>query len=145
MLKISHPETSNLAHDIEITLAMDHRLEINTVTTVSNEFIDEYEYRALIGRGDPAIHHWNWFGWPVYELNTTSGAVSQAFMQAEPKVPQGRDQLRVVSIMNRAIHKIDPIILRVNRGNEAVLQMHGSALIEVCNGHTYNHYSLHGN
>ena len=47
--------------------------------------------------------------------------------------------------MSRAIHRIDPVILRVNRGNEAVLQMHGSALVEACNGDTYNHYSLHGN
>ncbi|CAI7575057.1 unnamed protein product [Penicillium viridicatum] len=47
--------------------------------------------------------------------------------------------------MNRAIHQIDPVILRVNSGNEALLQMHGSALVEACNDHTYNHYSLHGN
>lgn len=99
----------------------------------------------MIGREDRAIHHWNWFGWPVYGPTTTPPAVSLAFMQAEPKVPQGRDRLRVVSIMNRAIHQIDPVILRVNRGNEEVLQMHGSALIEACNDDTYNHYSLHGN
>ncbi|KAF4765717.1 hypothetical protein HAV15_004101 [Penicillium sp. str.  len=111
----------------------------------SNQFIDEYEYRELIGREDPAIHHWNWFGWPVYQPTTTPPAVSLAFMQAEPKVPQGRDRLRVASIMNRAIHQIDPVILRVSRGNEAVLQTHGSALVEACNDDTYNYYSLHGN
>lgn len=66
-------------------------------------------------------------------------------MQAKPKVPRGRDRLRVVSIINRAIHQIDPVILRVNGGNEAVLQMHGSALVEACKDDTYNHYSLHGN
>ncbi|KAJ5213699.1 hypothetical protein N7449_000868 [Penicillium cf. viridicatum] len=69
--QISHPDTSDVANDVETTLAMDHRLEINTVTTFSNEFIDG--------------------------------------------------------------------------GNEAVLQMRGSALVEACNDHTYNHYSLHGN
>ncbi|KUM63571.1 hypothetical protein ACN42_g3492 [Penicillium freii] len=141
----SHSETSNLANDVENTLTMNHALEINVVTTSSNEVIDEYEYRALIGREDPAIHHWNWFGWPVYGPTTTPPAVSLAFMQAEPKVPHGSDQLRVASIMNRAIHQIDPVILRVTRGNEALLQMHGSALVEACNDHTYNHYSLHGN
>ncbi|KAJ5969298.1 hypothetical protein N7501_005546 [Penicillium viridicatum] len=139
----SHSEPSNLANDVETTLAMNHGLD--AVTTSSNQFIDEYEYRALIGREDPAIHHWNWFGWPVYGPTTTPPAVSLAFMQAEPKAPHGSDSLRVASIMNRAIHQIDPVILRVNSGNEALLQMHGSALVEACNDHTYNHYSLHGN
>lgn len=143
--QLSHSQTSNLANDVETTLAMNHGLEVNAVATSSNEFIDEYEYRALIGREDPAIHHWNWFGWPVYGPTTTPPAVSLAFMQAEPKVPQGSHQLRVASIMNRAIHQIDPVILRVNSGNEALLQMHGSALVEACNDHAYNHYSLHGN
>lgn len=128
----------------------DHTAQDNTYAQLScpdtsNQFIDEYEYRELIGREDPAIHHWNWFGWPVYGPTATPPAVSLAFMQAKPKVPRGRDRLRVVSIINRAIHQIDPVILRVNGGNEAVLQMHGSALVEACKDDTYNHYSLHGN
>ena len=66
-------------------------------------------------------------------------------MQARPKAPRGREKLRVNSIMNRAIEYIDPVIIKVDRGDEGLLQMYGSAMIEACDGLTYTHYSLHGN
>lgn len=47
--------------------------------------------------------------------------------------------------MNRANLYIDPVILRIDRRNEEILQMYGSAMMEVYDGHTYTHYSLHGN
>ncbi|KAJ5177995.1 Major facilitator superfamily domain general substrate transporter [Penicillium coprophilum] len=105
---------------------------------------NEYQYRSTFGGSEETIHHWNWFGQPVYSSTATPPAVSLAFMQAKPKVPQGRDELRVSSILNRAIHYIDPVILKSDRENEAVLQMHGSAMIHACDGITYTHYSIHG-
>ncbi|CAI7623521.1 unnamed protein product [Penicillium glandicola] len=109
------------------------------------EYSNEYERRSVIGSLDAAIHHWNWLGQPVYQPTTTPAVDSLAFMQARPKAPEGRDELRVGSIMNRAIQKIDPIVLRVDRGNEAIVQMHGSTMIAACQGLVYTHYSLHGN
>ncbi|CAG7965840.1 unnamed protein product [Penicillium nalgiovense] len=110
----------------------------------SEEFISEYEYRSIVGSQDESIHHWNWFGCPVYNRSTTPPAVSLAFMQAEPKVPKGSDGLRVHSIMNRAIQYIDPVIIKLDSRNEEVLQMHGSEMVQECGEITYTHYSLHG-
>ncbi|KAF9253087.1 hypothetical protein DTO013E5_525 [Penicillium roqueforti] len=107
--------------------------------------LDEFNYRAEICNEDNTIHHWNWLGWPVYTRTATPPGVSLAFMQAIPKAPRGRDKLRVNSIMKCAIEYIDPVILKVDRGDEGILQMYGSAMIEACEGLTYTHYSLHGN
>ncbi|KAJ6184439.1 hypothetical protein N7519_005740 [Penicillium mononematosum] len=83
-------------------------------------------------------------GWLCYNRSTTPPAVSLAFMQASPKVPKGRDQLRVNSILNRAIRYIDPVIVRLDRENEEILQTHGTAMVEACRHTTYTHCSLHG-
>ncbi|KAJ6184438.1 hypothetical protein N7519_005739 [Penicillium mononematosum] len=111
----------------------------------SEEFINEYEYRSIVGSQDESIHHWNWFGCPVYNRSSTPPAVSLAVVQATPKVPKGRDELRVSSMMNRAIRYIDPVIVRLDSENEAILQVHGSEMVEACGQITYTHYSLHGN
>ncbi|KAJ5356369.1 Major facilitator superfamily domain general substrate transporter [Penicillium concentricum] len=41
---------------------------------------NEYEYRSIVGDGDKTIHHWNWFGQPVYSPTATPPAVSVAFI-----------------------------------------------------------------
>jgi hypothetical protein len=107
--------------------------------------LNEYEYRAIVGSHDENIHHWNWFGCPVYTRSTTPPPVSLAFIQAEPKAPKGNDELRVNSILNRAIRYIDPVIIVLDRENEGILQTHGTAMVEACHDNTYTHYSLYGN
>ncbi|KGO65272.1 hypothetical protein PITC_072650 [Penicillium italicum] len=162
-----HPKTFELAKDVENSLYMEDLPDWNTVAKSSSEIVkspqpvpnsqpdesgvsdddvdfDEYKYRTMIGSEDYDIHHWNWFGHAVYAPSATPPAVSLAFMQARPKAPKGRDELRVISILNRALHQIDPVILRIDGGNEGLLQMHGSKLIEACDGHTYTYYSPHG-
>ncbi|KAJ5952313.1 uncharacterized protein N7479_010726 [Penicillium vulpinum] len=158
MKQVSPPEAVDVLNSVDHAFfesqePMDTRQSVNVPEPVSppktdeesmETAINEYEWRSLVSNQDDHIHHWNWFGRPVYQPSTTPPVESLAFMQAEPKAPKGSDELLVTSIMNRAIHQIDPVILKVDRGNEAILQMHGSAMIRACDGLTYTHYSLHG-
>lgn len=146
LLDSAQPVQPSQLLDVPNSISTSEPVQAQTLSPdESDEFFDEYHYRSVVGDHDSEIHHWNWFGQPVYEPTTTPPAVSLAFMQARPKAPKGRDRLRVTSIMNRAILQIDPVILKVDRGNEAILEMHGSAMIQACDGLSYIHYSLHGN
>jgi hypothetical protein len=125
-------------------------LERRPDSVLSNELLydarceAEFELRSHIGDGDNKIHHWNWMGDPVYHPVTTPPADSLAFMRARPKAPKGRQKYLVTSILNRAIELVDPVLVSVDQDNGELFDMHGSELIQACDGRVFRYYSLHG-
>lgn len=105
----------------------------------------EFAYRKayLQADSDGIIHHFNWFGAPVYGHNPTPPAVSLLFLLASPKVPPSGHEWRYVSIMKRAMVFVDPVIVYVENGWEDMCKR-GFDLVRWSTGRVYKFYSPHG-
>ncbi|KAE8348545.1 hypothetical protein BDV28DRAFT_152730 [Aspergillus coremiiformis] len=89
------------------------------------------------------IHHFNWFGCPVYEPSGTPPAISLFFQLSEPKVPTPEDELRFQSIFTRAKTFIDPVIVESENSPEDLYQQRFE-LVKSPTSRTSKFYSLHG-
>ncbi|PTU25391.1 hypothetical protein P175DRAFT_0554630 [Aspergillus ochraceoroseus IBT 24754] len=90
------------------------------------------------------VHHFNWFGKPVYRNSSTPPEVSLWFILAKPKAPQGRDKLRVKSVLKRARVWVDPVLVSLERGARDLHRGSAYDLIRFAEKRTFKFYTPHG-
>ncbi|KAE8391956.1 hypothetical protein BDV23DRAFT_182077 [Aspergillus alliaceus] len=132
--------------EISSTEPQDNSVQGFSVGTLMEEEVQyEFEFRDFcIGQDQRRlIHHFNWFGCPVYEPSGTPPAISLLFQMAKPKVPKYGDELRFQSIFSRATTFIDPVIVELEKGPDD-LDRGGFKLVQFATGRTSKFYSLHG-
>jgi hypothetical protein len=74
-----------------------------------------FRWREYCIHVDGDIHHFSWFGYPVYEHSSTLPEVSLLFMLSNPKIPQLGDDYRLQSILCRATTYIDPVLVYLDK------------------------------
>ncbi|GAD94090.1 predicted protein [Paecilomyces variotii No. 5] len=88
------------------------------------------------------IHHFNWFGEAVFEYCDTPPAVSLWYIMSEPKVSPLYDEMRVQSILCRALKCIDPVVYYGRDWRD--LRRRGQDFIRAVTGSVFKCYTLHG-
>ncbi|RMJ25130.1 hypothetical protein PHISP_03993 [Aspergillus sp. HF37] len=102
-----------------------------------------FGWRDYCTHVDRDIHHFSWLGYPVYEHSATPPEVSLLFMLSNPKTPQLGDEYRLQSILCRATIYVDPVLVYLDKGLEA-LQLRGCDIIRFATGKTFKFYTPHG-
>lgn len=92
----------------------------------------------------PRIHHYCWYGRPVFHSVRTPPEESLAVIHAEPKYPSGSAKYRITSILNRAMKLVEPVIVNIDRFDYDLWDQSGSDLIKSVNGRVRKLYSPHG-
>lgn len=109
--------------------------------SVDNIFAD----REAWMRFDEDIHHFNWMGMQVHTHSSTSPTDSLAIILATPKIPRGTEFWRMLSVLNRAIQYIDPVLVIMDdAADERLFALRGSALVRGLTGKVFKYYSPHG-
>ncbi|KAL1863286.1 hypothetical protein Plec18170_000119 [Paecilomyces lecythidis] len=107
---------------------------------------DEFNYReqmtAWASTTGWGIHHFNWFGEPVFEYSDTPPAVSLWYIMSGPKVSPLYDEMRVQSILFRALKFIDPVVYYGRDWRD--LRRRGHDFIRAVTGSVFKCYTLHG-
>lgn len=105
---------------------------------------DVFSYRTQLVRSDPTIHHFNWFGRPVFSRSATSPAESLAIILSKPKVPEPSENLRISSILHRASQVVDPVVVNLAGTDDNFLNLRSSELQHAATGHVHRYLSTHG-
>ncbi|KAL3470902.1 hypothetical protein BJX99DRAFT_263761 [Aspergillus californicus] len=94
--------------------------------------------------GGDQIHHFNWFGVPVYERSYTPPEVSLWFMQTKPKavINGSPDSRRKFVLVKEAKTWIDPVCMDNSCGGD--LPRHAGTLLSYAKNRTKKFYSPHG-
>ncbi|KAJ5340582.1 hypothetical protein N7541_009706 [Penicillium brevicompactum] len=126
-----------------------HSLEaIVTLQTIEatdeDRTITEWHRREVETKVYPRIHHYSWYGRPVFHSVGTPPEESLAVIQAEPKYPTGSAQYRIKSVINRAMNLVDPVLVNIERFNPDLWAGSGSDLMEGVKGRVRKLYSPHG-
>lgn len=90
------------------------------------------------------IHHFNWFGEPVYQQSATSPSESLAVILADPKVPEVKEDYRVYSILRRAYTFLDPVLVNLDIAADNLMMLRGSRLQLASAGRVFKYYTPHG-
>ncbi|KAJ5139196.1 uncharacterized protein N7515_004044 [Penicillium bovifimosum] len=93
---------------------------------------------------DRDIHHFNWVGLRSYTNLSATPSESLAIILSKPKDLQGSDKWRRQAVLNRAMHHIDPVIVRLHGADDSLLDLRGSALARESQGRVHKFYSPHG-
>jgi hypothetical protein len=93
---------------------------------------------------DEDIHHFNWMGMRSYTHSSTTPSESLAIILSKPKSLQGSDMWRKQSVLNRAMHYVDPVIVRLDGPDDGLLELRGSTLTKESHGRVLKFYSPHG-
>ncbi|CAI7664736.1 unnamed protein product [Penicillium bialowiezense] len=104
----------------------------------------EWSLREAQTKKYPRIHHYCWYGRPVFHSVRTPPEESLAVIHAEPKYPSGSAKYRITSILNRAMTLVDPVIVDIDRFDYDLWDQSGSDLIKSVNGRVRKLYSPHG-
>ncbi|CAG8904121.1 unnamed protein product [Penicillium egyptiacum] len=107
---------------------------------VDNIFADR---QAWI-EADEEIHHFNWMGIRAYTHSSTSPSDSLAIILAKPKNPQGSAIWRIQSLLSRAHHYIDPVLVLMDGTDNGLFELRGSELVRASTGRVFKFYSPHG-
>ncbi|KAB8257292.1 hypothetical protein BDV32DRAFT_140481 [Aspergillus pseudonomiae] len=129
-------------HENDLYYSYDYNEEIAQMQT---ELDEEFMFRndCMAHDEQRLIHHFNWFGHPMYEPSGTPPAISLLFQLADPKMPKPRDELRVQSIFARALMFIDPVLVELENGLQD-LDREGFDLVRWATGRVSKFYTLHG-
>jgi hypothetical protein len=105
---------------------------------------DVFSYRTQLVRSAPTIHHFDWFGRPVFNRSATSPAESLAIILSKPKVPEFNKSLRISSILHRASQYVDPVVVNLAGTDDNLLHLRGSELRHAATGRVHRYLSAHG-
>ncbi|KAJ5177993.1 uncharacterized protein N7500_000692 [Penicillium coprophilum] len=135
----SPPRHGELDEDI---LPSSPNPDFNTVAehALNNIFADRQAWIDV----DEGIHHFNWMGLRVYTHSATSPSDSLAIILAQPKNPQGSEMWRIHSVLNRASHYIDPVLVLLDGTDESLFELRGTKLVRESTGRVFKFYSPHG-
>lgn len=112
--------------------------------TIQDTIDNVYVWRSYRVEYDSTIHHFNWLGQPVWQRSTTAPADSLVFIQGKPKTAWSLGDYRVQSILNRAMHFVDPVVAILDDRDASLLNLKGTALAQAAIGRVYRLYSPHG-
>ncbi|KAL3452018.1 hypothetical protein BJX65DRAFT_303731 [Aspergillus insuetus] len=106
----------------------------------------EFDYRdqLLDLPGGKNIHHFNWYGEPVYQSSRTPPEISLWYMTTPPRfgLISSSDIFREVTTKHNAEKWIDPIVIRVNNG--VYLPQDADGLLRFAKSRTQKMYTPHG-
>ncbi|EPS32624.1 hypothetical protein PDE_07584 [Penicillium oxalicum 114-2] len=104
----------------------------------------EFRGREYVTSVDSRVHHFNWFGHPVYQPSATTPAECLGVIRCGPKVPKESDSLRVESILQRAFQFLDPIVVSLKERPHPNPEHRGPSLPDTTEDHVSKFYTPHG-
>ena len=104
----------------------------------------EFGWRRFETSIDHNIHHYNFWGQPVYQRSSTPPSHSLAVIMSGPKSPRMQRSLRVMSTLSRAFQFVDPVIFDLDGTTPTVLHQRGFDLQRAATGCVSPFYTPHG-
>lgn len=117
---------------------------ITNTSIMLQEVYNTFGWRRYSVDIESRIHHFNWFGEPVYQRSSTVPADSLAIILAEPKVPESTGDMRVQALFRRAWTFLDVVVVALENAQRHLLLRRGSQLQQAVTNLTYKYYTTHG-
>lgn len=122
-----------------------HQQYNTEMTYMTHNINNVFGWRNHSACYEPEIHHFNWFGEPVYQPSLTAPADSLTIILADPKVPEVKEDLRVQTLLRRAFTFLDPVVVNVEHAPRHLLLQRGSSqLQQAASECTSTYYTPHG-
>ncbi|PLB47212.1 hypothetical protein P170DRAFT_499431 [Aspergillus steynii IBT 23096] len=100
---------------------------------------------TLTEQDGPLVHHYNWYGAPVFVQSSTPPEVSLLVSAVGPKISDPHEECRLYSIINRACLYVDPVIVMLDEGDELQTEFESvMELVRYATGRTFKFYSPYG-
>lgn len=117
---------------------------ITSMTGMMHNINHTFGWRHYSAYYESGIHHFNWFGQPVYQRSLTAPADSLAIILVDPKVPEVKEDLRVQTLLRCAFTFLDPVVVSLEHAPPHLLLRRGSQLQHAATGLTSRYYTPHG-